>query len=77
MLDGFDGLHVQDAAFGICHPNYDASAYRDITFHNITAEPINGGHEELSLPYGDFTFDRTTFADCALKHDPLVQLTAI
>ncbi len=72
-----DGLRVQDAAFGIYHPDYDAHVYRDIDFHNITAEPINGGHDELSLPYGDFTYDGLTFANCTLKHDPLVQLTAI
>ncbi len=72
-----DGLRVQDAAFGIYHPDYDAHVYRDIAFHNITAEPINGGHDELSLPYGDFTYDGLTFADCTLKNDPLVQLTAI
>ncbi len=72
-----DGLRAQDAAFGIYHPDYDVHVYRNIAFHNITAEPINGGHDELSLPYGDFTYDGLTFADCTLKHDPLVQLTAI
>jgi hypothetical protein len=72
-----DGLRVKDAVFGIYHPNYDVHVYRDIALHNVTAEPINGGHDELSLPYGDFTYDRLTFADCALKRDPLVQLTGI
>ncbi len=72
-----DGLRVQDAAFGIYHPDYDAHVYRDIAFHNVTAEPINGGHDEQSLPYGDFTYDRLTFSDCILQRDPLVQLTGI
>jgi G8 domain len=72
-----DGLRVKDAAFGIYHPDYDAHVYRDIAFHHVTAEPINGGHDEESLPYGDFTFDRLTFADCTLKNGPLIQLTGI
>jgi hypothetical protein len=72
-----DGLRVQNAAFGIYHPDYDVHVYRDIALHNITAEPINGGHDETSLPYGDFTFDRLTFADCKLQRDPLIQLTFI
>ena len=72
-----DGLRVQDAAFGIYHPNYDAHVYRDIAFHNVTAEPINGGHDEESLPQGDFTYDRLAFIGCTLQGDPLVQLTGI
>ncbi|OAI57979.1 hypothetical protein AYO49_01685 [Verrucomicrobiaceae bacterium SCGC AG-212-N21] len=72
-----DGLHVQDAAFGIYHPDYDAHVYRDIVFHNVTAEPINGGHDEESRPQGDFTYDRLAYVDCTLKGSPLVQLTGI
>jgi hypothetical protein len=72
-----DGLRVQNAAYGIYRPDYDAHVYRDIAFGNVTAEPINGGHDEESLPYGDFTYDRLTFADCRLQRDPLVQLTFI
>ena len=72
-----NGVRVQDAAFGIYHPDYDAHVYRDIAFHNVTAEPINGGHDEASLPYGDFTYDRLTFTECALQCDPLIQLTGI
>ena len=72
-----DGLRVQNAAFGIYHPDYDAHVYRDIEFDNVTAEPINGGHDEESLPYGDFTYDRLTFANCRLGRDPLIQLTGI
>ena len=72
-----DGLRVQDAVFGIYHPDYDVHEYRDLALHNVTAEPLNGGHDERSLPYGDFTYDHLTFADCTLKSDPLIQLTAI
>ena len=72
-----DGLRVQNTAFGIYHPDYDAHVYRDIEFDNVTAEPINGGHDEESLPYGDFTYERLTLKNCQLGRDPLVQLTAI
>ncbi len=70
-----DGLHVQDAAFGVYHPNYDAHVYRDITLAQITREPLNGGHDESSLPTGDFTFERLTLKNCRLESDPLIQLT--
>ncbi len=72
-----DGMRVQNAAFGVYHPDYDAHVYRDLAFDNITAEPLNGGHDEESLPYGDFTYDRLTFANCRLEREPLIQLTGI
>jgi len=72
-----DGLRVQNAAFGIYHPDYDAHVYRDITLDHITAEPLNGGHDETSLPFGNFAYDRLTIANCRLGSDPLIQLTAI
>ena len=72
-----DGLRVQNAAYGIYHPDSDSHVYRDIEFDNVTAEPINGGHDETSLPYGNFTYDRLTFKNCQLGRDPLVQLTWI
>jgi len=70
-----DGLRVKNAAFGIYHPNFDAHVYRDIEFDAVTAEPINGGHDEDSRPDGDFTYDRLTFKNCRLDRDPLVQIT--
>ena len=69
-----DGLRVNNAAFGIYHPDYDAHVYRDIGFENVTAEPLNGGHDEESLAHGDFKFDRLTFKNCLLERDPLIQL---
>ena len=70
-----DGLKVKNSAYGIYHPDSDAHEYRDIEFDNVSAEPINGGHDEESRPHGDFTYDRLTFKNCKLKRDPLVQLT--
>jgi hypothetical protein len=72
-----EGLRVQAAAFGIYHPDYDAHVYRDVDFHTVTAEPLNGGHDETNVPYGDYTYERLTFSNCALSRDPLIQLTSI
>jgi len=72
-----EGLRIKNAEYGIYHPDYDAHVYRDVEFHNVSGEPLNGGHDEQSLPYGDFTFERLKFADCRLGRDPLVQLTGI
>ncbi len=72
-----DGLRVRNAAFGIYHPDYDAHAYRSIEFDTVTAEPINGGHDEESLPYGDFTYDGLAFKNCNPGRDALVQLTSV
>ncbi len=72
-----EGLRVTNAAYGIYHPDYDVHVYRDVELHNVSAEPINGGHDEASLPYGNFTYDRLTLENCRLERDPLIQLTGI
>ena len=72
-----DGLRVKNAAFGIYHPNYDTHVYRQIAFDRITQEPLNGGHDEDSLPFGNFTFDGLAFINCQLGRDPLIQLTVV
>lgn len=72
-----DGLRVTNAAYGIYHPDYDAHVYRDVTFQNVTGEPLNGGHDDASLPYGDFSYDRLTFENCQLSREALIQLTGI
>ena len=72
-----DGLRVKNSAFGIYHPDYDAHVFRDVEFDTVTAEPINGGHDEESVPHGDFTYDGLAFKNCNLVRDPLVQLTGV
>jgi hypothetical protein len=72
-----EGLRVQKSAFGIYHPDYAEHVYRDIELTQISAEPLNGGHDEESIPLGNFTFDRLALIDCRLARDPLIQLTAI
>ena len=72
-----EGLKVKNAAYGIYHPDYDAHVYRDLEFHSVNSEPLNGGHDEESIPFGNFTYDRLTFEDCRMARDPLIQLTRI
>lgn len=70
-------LTAENVAFGVYHPNYDAHVYRDVELRRVTQEPLNGGHDEESLPRGDFTFERLSFVDCSLRRNSLVQLTSI
>jgi hypothetical protein len=72
-----EGFRAAASAYGIYHPDYDAHVYRDIELDGLTAEPLNGGHDEASLPYGRFTFDRLSLLNCRLNREALIQLTAI
>ena len=47
-----EGLKVKNATYGIYHPDYDFHVYRDLDFHSVNLEPLNGGHDEESIPYG-------------------------
>ena len=69
-----EGLRVKNGVYGVYHPDYDAHVYRDIEFDNVVSEPINGGHDEESIPYGDFTYERLTLTNCRIGRDPLIQL---
>lgn len=69
-----EGLTVKNAVYGVYHPDYDAHVYRDLDFDNINSEPINRGHDDESIQYGDFTYERLTLANCRVGRDPLIQL---
>ena len=69
-----EGLRVKNAVYGIYHPDYDAHVYRDLEFDNINSEPINRGHDDESIQYGDFTYERVTLANCRVGRDPLIQM---
>jgi len=69
-----EGLRVKNGVYGIYHPDYDAHVYRDLDFDNINSEPINRGHDDDSIQYGDFTYERLTLANCKVGRDPLIQL---
>jgi hypothetical protein len=69
-----EGLRVKNAVYGIYNPDYDAHVYRDLDFDNINSEPINRGHDDASIQYGDFTYERVRLANCRVGRDPLIQL---
>lgn len=69
-----EGLRVDEAAYGVYHPDYDAHVYRDIHIARTNAEPINRGHDDESVQYGSFTYDGLTIADCRTGRDPLIQM---
>jgi G8 domain len=69
-----EGLRVKNAVYGIYHPDYDAHVYRDLDFDNINSEPINRGHDDESIQYGDFTYERLTLRNCRVGRDPLIQM---
>lgn len=69
-----DGLTVSNGVYGIYHPDYDAHVYRNISFTQVSSEPINRGHDDDSIQYGDFTFDNVQLINCRSGRDPLIQL---
>ncbi len=69
-----EGLKVKNAVYGVYHPDYDAHVYRDLDFDNINSEPINRGHDDESIQYGDFTYERLALRNCRIGRDPLIQL---
>jgi hypothetical protein len=69
-----EGLRVKNGVYGVYHPDYDAHVYRDLEFDNVVSEPINRGHDDESIQYGDFTYERVTLANCRVGRDPLIQL---
>jgi hypothetical protein len=70
-----DGLRVDEAAYGVYHPDYDAHVYRNIFLNRVNGEPINRGHDDESIQYGTFSYENLTLKDCRTGRDPLIQLT--
>ncbi len=69
-----EGLRVKNSVYGVYHPDYDAHVYRDLDFDNVVSEPINRGHDDDSIQYGDFTYERVRLANCRIGRDPLIQM---
>lgn len=69
-----EGLTVNDAAYGVYHPDYDAHVYRGVRMRKVNAEPINRGHDDESIQYGSFTYQDLRLEDCRLGRDPLIQM---
>jgi hypothetical protein len=59
----------------VYHPDYDAHVYRNIQLTRVSSEPINRGHDDESIQYGDFTYENVRLVDCRSGRDPLIQLT--
>ena len=70
-----DGLTVSNGVYGVYHPDYDAHVYRNISFTQVSSEPINRGHDDESIQYGDFTYENVQLINCRSGRDPLIQLT--
>ncbi len=70
-----DGLTVSNGVYGVYHPDYDAHVYRNISFTRVESEPINRGHDDESIQYGDFTYENVQLINCRSGRDPLIQLT--
>jgi hypothetical protein len=66
-------LNVDDAAYGVYHPDYNAHVYRDVRVNRVNAEPINRGHDDESIQFGSFTYDGLRIENCSGM--PLIQLT--
>jgi hypothetical protein len=69
-----EGLRVKNAVYGIYHPDYDAHVYRDLEFDHIDSEPINRGHDDESIQFGSFTYERLTLTNCRTGRDPIIQM---
>ena len=69
-----DGLTVSNGVYGVYHPDYDSHVYRNITLTKVGSEPINRGHDDESIQYGDFTYEHVRLIDCYSGRDPLIQL---
>ncbi len=69
-----EDLRVKNAVYGVYHPDYDAHVYRDLDFDNVISEPINRGHDDESIQYGDFTYERVALRNCRIGRDPLIQM---
>lgn len=70
-----DGLTVSNGVYGVYHPDYDAHVYRNISLTQVSSEPINRGHDDESIQYGDFTYENVQLINCRSGRDPLIQLT--
>lgn len=70
-----DGLTVSNGVYGVYHPDYDAHIYRNISLTQVSSEPINRGHDDESIQYGDFTYENVQLINCRSGRDPLIQLT--
>mgnify|MGYP003340541784 FL=1 len=68
-------LHINEAAYGVYHPNFDRHVYRDVFIGSTDTEPFNRGHDDDSKQYGRLSVDGLTFDHIRGGHMPLVQIS--
>jgi hypothetical protein len=57
-----ENMKLHRVVYGVYHPNYDHHHYQDMLISQVSAEPFNRGHDDLSVQYGVLTVDGLTFA---------------
>jgi hypothetical protein len=70
-----ENLHIDHAAYGVYHPNFDRHVYRDVYIGHTDTEPFNRGHDDDSVQYGPLAVDGLTFDGCRSGRMPLIQIT--
>jgi hypothetical protein len=70
-----ENLHIERAAYGVYHPNYDGHYYKNVYIGHTNTEPFNRGHDDLSVQYGTLVVDGLTFDGVRSGGMPLVQIS--
>ena len=70
-----ENLHIDHAAYGVYHPNFENHVYRNVFIGHTNTEPFNRGHDDLSVQYGVLTVDGLTFDGCRSGGMPLIQIS--
>lgn len=70
-----ENLHIDHAAYGVYHPNFDRHVYRDVYIGHTHTEPFNRGHDDDSVQHGALTVDGLTFDGCRSGGMPLIQIS--
>jgi hypothetical protein len=70
-----EDMHIQRAAYGVYHPNFDRHVYRRLFIGETDTEPFNRGHDDDSVQYGVLAVDGLTFAGNHNGYVPLIQIS--
>jgi hypothetical protein len=68
-----ENLRIDNAVYGVYHPEYDAQVFRNIVLNRVISEPINRAHDDESVQTGSFTYDGLTLNNC--NGGELIQLS--
>ena len=70
-----ENVTLHRVVYGVYHPNFDRHVYRNLTISQVSAEPFNRGHDDLSIQYGSITVDGLTFLNHRSGGMPLIQMS--